>query len=311
MRRFVRDLVRTSLRPLERLALKGSEELPFAPIFIVSAPRSGSTLLYLLAVQKFHLSYFSNFSMMCPESPAVLTLLSAPFGGCTGGTTLQNRFGETSGWNGPNQGYRAWNRWFPTDRDYVDPTEMSPHARRQVRGTVRIIEKATRSPFINKWQRNATRVQALAATFPEAVFLHLWRDPLLAAQSILMARRELLTADTEWFSAMPRSYVRDVRKNQLQQAAEQVALIEMDLDEDKRALGKDRFFQLRYEDLCRNADAALDGFSEWYASRTGTHLRNRRRLNLDLTENKSIRIAQNEIEQIRDIFEGLKYDRAR
>src|ERR1044071_3279403 len=143
MRRILRDLVRTSLRPIEHLALQGSEDLPFAPIFVISPPRSGSTLLYLLAVQKFHLSYFSNFSMMCPESPAVLTLLGAPFGACAGGTTLQNRFGETSGWNAPNQGYRAWNRWFPSDRDYVAPAEISPDSRRQVRQTIRMIEKAT------------------------------------------------------------------------------------------------------------------------------------------------------------------------
>src|SRR3546814_8829467 len=73
---------------------------------IVSPPRSGSTLLYLLAVQKYRLSYFSNFAMACPASPALLTLLGAPFGACAGGASLDNSFGETPGWNGPNQGYR-------------------------------------------------------------------------------------------------------------------------------------------------------------------------------------------------------------
>jgi len=248
--------------------------------------------------------------MMCPESPAVLTLLGAPFGVCAGGTTLQNRFGETTGWNAPNQGYRAWNRWFPSDRDYVAPAEISADSRRQVRQTIRMVEKATRSPFINKWQRNATRIQVLGTVFPEAVFLHLRRDPLLTVQSILLARKELRTDDSGWFSAMPRSYVRDTRKDQLQQAAEQVALIEMDLDADKILVGEDRFFPLRYGDLCRDPDVALEVFSTWYASRTGTSLRSRRRLNIDLTENKSIHIAERDVEQIKDVFKRLKYVQA-
>ena len=66
MRDFLRDAVRTSLKPLESLALHLGEPIPFPPIFIISMPRSGSTLLYLLAVRKFRLSYFSNFAMACP-----------------------------------------------------------------------------------------------------------------------------------------------------------------------------------------------------------------------------------------------------
>src|SRR3546814_19597851 len=109
---------------------------------LVSPPRSGSTLLYLLAVQKYRLSYFSNFAMACPASPALLTLLGAPFGACAGGASLDNSFGETPGWNGPNQGYRAWNRWFPTDRDFVPPGELSARARHALRRPIGLLETA-------------------------------------------------------------------------------------------------------------------------------------------------------------------------
>ena len=306
MRKLIRDAVRASLRPLELLAVRGKGNLSFPPIFIVSPPRSGSTLLYLLAAQKFHLGYFSNFSMTCPESPALLTLLGAPFGACTGGSTLENSFGETSGWNAPNQGYRAWNRWFPIDQDYIAPDEIKPQARRRLRQTIATIENATGSPFINKWQRNVTRVRALHATFPEAVFLQLRRDPLLTVQSILSARKRLAN-DAEWFSARPRSYVPDSGKDHLRQAAEQVALLEMDLEEDKKAIGQDRFFVMRYEDLCSNADVALDAFSSWYASRTGIPLRQRQDLNVALTESKSIRMTDKEVGDIKDVFRGIRF----
>src|SRR3546814_3980906 len=123
--------------------------------------------------------------MACPASPALLTLPGPPFGACAGGASLDNSFGETPGWNGPNQGYRAWNRWFPTDRDFVPPGELSARARDALRRTIGLLEKAGGAPFINKWQRNATRAQALHDILPEAVFLHLRRNGLLTTQSVL------------------------------------------------------------------------------------------------------------------------------
>src|SRR3546814_3168423 len=94
VRSALRDAVRAGLAPVERLALRLGDPLPYAPIFIVSPPRSGSTLLYLLAVQKYRLSYFSNFAMACPASPALLTLLGAPFGACAGGARSEEHTSE-------------------------------------------------------------------------------------------------------------------------------------------------------------------------------------------------------------------------
>src|SRR3546814_9451824 len=80
------------------------------------------------------------------------------------------------------------------------------------------------------------------------------RNGLLTTQSVLLARRKLLTDPDDWFSAKPRRYVPERGKSQLQFAAEQVALLERDLEEDKAAIGRERFFELDYEDLCRDAD---------------------------------------------------------
>src|SRR3546814_14594358 len=116
VRSALRDAVRAGLAPVERLALRLGDPLPYAPIFIVSPPRSGSTLLYLLAVQKYRLSYFSNFAMACPASPALLTLLGAPFGACAGGASLDHSFGATPGWNGRSEKRRVGKEWVSTCR---------------------------------------------------------------------------------------------------------------------------------------------------------------------------------------------------
>src|SRR3546814_16745148 len=107
VRSALRDAVRAGLAPVERLALRLGDPLPYAPIFIGSPPRSGSTLLYLLAVQKYRLSYFSNFALACTASPALLTLLGDTFGPCAGGASPHTRFGAPHRWHGPAQGPRA------------------------------------------------------------------------------------------------------------------------------------------------------------------------------------------------------------
>lgn len=306
MRHFLRDAVRATLKPLESLALPLGEPIPFPPIFIISPPRSGSTLLYLLAVRKFRLSYFSNFAMTCPASAGLLTLFSAPLGACGGGSCLDNSYGETRGWNGPNQGYRTWNLWLPTNRDFIDPSTIPAAHRRKLRQTVGLVEKAARAPFINKWQRNATRLQALHAIFPEAVFLHLQRDSLLTAQSILLARRQMLSSPEAWFSAKPRGYVHDPSKSQLRLAAEQVALLENDVEEDKAILGREHFFELDYGALCRNADATLDAFAAWYWHRTSQRLRERGKLRISLTESNALRISDGEATEIHNILCAMR-----
>src|SRR3546814_13954372 len=106
--------------------------------------------------------------MACPASPALLTLLGAPFGACADGASLDNSFGETPGWNGPNQGSRACKRWFPTDRDFVPPGELSTHARDALLRTLDLFAQSVGAPTPNKWHRTATNAPAPPDLSPQA-----------------------------------------------------------------------------------------------------------------------------------------------
>jgi LPS sulfotransferase NodH len=313
LRDALRDALRSALEPAESLLLGLGKPVKFRPVFIVSPPRSGSTLLYLLLIQRFRFSYFSNFAMSCPASPGTLTVLGAPFGVCMGGTRMENNFGETRGWNGPNQGYRTWNRWLAAQADYIDPVDISETGCRRLRQTIGLIESAVNAPFINKWQKNATRIQAIHTVFPEAVFVHLRRDRLLTAQSILLARRKLKLSQSEWFSAKPRNYITDPSKSDLRQAAEQVALLELELEQDKALIGAERFFELNYEDLCKDLGATLTAFANWYGAVADTPLRERQKVVDRLNESNSIRISDQEVAEIISIFGELdgRFDQAR
>ena len=117
------------------------------------------------------------------------------------------------------------------------------------------------------------RVRALAAAFPEAVFINLTRTPELVAQSILAGRREFLGDEHAWLSARPRDHARIEGRDPVEQVCLQVFLLDQDLREDIGAIGTDRFLTVRYESLCGSPAETLDRVAAWYLARSGRRSR--------------------------------------
>jgi hypothetical protein len=223
----------------------------------VSLPRSGSTLFYLLLLQRFRLCYFSNLMARLPESPLVVARLTRLLGGTSPPRSLANHFGNTRGWSAPNQGWTIFNRWLPGHLDYIDPSALDPAAVDEMRRTIAGLQHGCQAPFASKWQRHAPRLRALAAVFPEALFVHLRRSAEMTAQSILAGRREFLGDERAWLSARPRNYERIRDLPPVEQVCEQVCGLERDIAADRALIGEDRFFTTSYEEFCASPEAVL------------------------------------------------------
>lgn len=276
------------------------------PLFIVSLPRSGSTLFYLLLLQRFRLCYFSNLMARLPESPLTIGRLTRHLGGASPPRSLANHFGNTRGWSAPNQGWTIFNRWFPSHLDFIDPASIDPAAVDEMRRTVGGLQHCFGAPFASKWQRHAPRLRALAAVFPEALFVHLRRSAELTAQSILAGRREFLGDERAWLSARPRNYetIRDLPP--IEQVCEQVCGLERDIAEDRRLIGEDRFFTTTYEDVCANPEAVLTELAVWYRARAAGSLEVRP-VDIPRLEQRSARkVSAEDWEQISRCIEAMQ-----
>ncbi len=108
----VRAAFARRLAAYERRSLSPPNRLEYRPLFVISLPRSGSTLFYQLLLQRFRLAYFSNLMAAFPDSPVTVARLSRGFGGSTR-RRISRALRATRGWRGPNQGWRLWNRWLP------------------------------------------------------------------------------------------------------------------------------------------------------------------------------------------------------
>ena len=274
-RRFATPLriaASASLAPCERAFLRSAGRPPFPPLFIVGAPRVGSTLLYQALVRGLNAAYFCNAAAAVPKCPAIITAMLAAAHGVCPPEDFSSHYGSTAGWNAPAQGREIWGRWFPPDQAYVGPGRVTPSAILEMQQTVARVEQSCGSPFVSKSQGHAVRIRPLFEAFPDAVFVRISRDRHDVEASILRGRRECLGDERVWFSAKPSNYDTLCKKPPLAQIAGQIQGIEKDMDRDFAATSPDRGIGIRYEAFCESPRDHLQRIAAFYFDQTGIAL---------------------------------------
>lgn len=275
LRAAAKSLVTRPLQWLESRCLREARELHQAPIFILSLPRSGSTLFYLLLTRYYALSYFSNLASRFPTAPTAVSLLARHLGVASPPDDLRAWYGNTPRWNSPSQAYPVWNRWLDPDLDYIEPDSLDARAVIEMRATVAFFQDQLGGPFCSKWQRHLPRACALAQAFPEAVFIYLERSPALTAQSLLTGRREFLGDEAAWLSVRPSDYRPTKDDDPLEQVCRQVHHLRLDAARYLQAIGSRRCYATSYESFCDDPRAVLVQFGDWYRRATGARLEQR------------------------------------
>ena len=273
----VRLAVHRLLQPIETtLRRAGDDSVEHAPIFIVGPPRTGSTLLYQLLVRRYRFCYFSNLLNRFPATPLAVAKLSKALGGFDAAAAFESRYGATLGWCSPNQGRECWVRWLPESPNALEPEAVPLEAKRRIRATVCALQRISNRPFVNKWPPNSLRVRLLADIFPQALFVRISRATEPTVRSILRGRDELCRRGSGWFSVKPPGY-REIMNDRApsEQAGWQISSIEHAIDEDRAAVGAQRFFHVRYEELTRRPRQVLDEVAAFYEEAAGVALEKR------------------------------------
>jgi sulfotransferase family protein len=250
----------------------GSSDEPLGqpPIFIIGPPRSGSTLLYQLVVQRFDVAYLSNRHCRYYGAPSRVErrTRTRPPG------DLSSRYGRTEGPDAPSECPEYWYRFFRRSPQYVPRGEMSERERRRFRASVRAFGDAAGKPLVFKNLICALRLGPIAEALPESVFVRIRRDLLATATSLLAGRKALYGDYGHWWSTEPPEIDRLRGLPPEQQVVEQVLSIEALIDAELDDIGADRFNELSYEALCEDAPGALSQISA-LADRNGFKLGSR------------------------------------
>lgn len=280
-------------RALSRIELRkaAEPEVPLSqpPVFIVGAPRSGSTLLYQLIVVGFDVGYLSNLHCRLHGAPALIERIA--------GRRLQppavfsSDHGRTEGLAAPSECGPYWYRFFRKSPQYVPLAEADSGALRDLRASVRALGDAAGRPVVFKNLLNSLRLEPLGEALPEAIFLVVQRDLADNVASILAARRSLRGDETAWWSAEPPDV--DLLRGRApeDQATGQVRGIHALIDSAKQRFGADRFLDISYEHLCADTHAVLSEISA-FASGHGLELALRRPVPSSFEAGRSSRLQQ-------------------
>lgn len=256
--------------------LKKNVKFSNPPIFIIGAPRSGSTLLYQVLSDYYDVGYLSNLHCKFYGAPSYVEHFLHP---------LQRRksqdytsyHGKTEGWTAPSECGQFWYRFFRRKPQYVPLEEVKPQKISQLRSVVSALVKAYNKPVLFKNLYCSLRLKPIAQAIPESLFIVIDRNVIDNSHSLLEGRKKVYGNYETWWSAEPPEIEYLKTLPPYQQVVEQIRHIYALIEKDKEDIGKERFLKLSYEGFCDNTHNILRKIDSFLNSQ-GININHRKEL---------------------------------
>ena len=220
----------------------------FFPIFIIGAPRTGSTLLYQMLLKHTKLAYISNFMSLIPSRMIIIARHFLRYHNIK--EIRKDQFGYIPGLFSPSEAGAIQRKWF---EEKSSPTI--------IRRTIIALSQLFFSAFINKNLNNSLRLENIFSVLPESRFIFVKRDPLWTAHSILHTRKLLYDSMDEWWSVKPPGSENLSFESPEYQVFWQIKTLET-IIEDFLSKFKPRHLVIQYENLCSNPEKCINEISD-------------------------------------------------
>lgn len=236
--------------------------LRYPPIFLVGAPRSGSTLVYQVLTDAFDVAYLSNFHCQFFGAPALAERIFLPLKGkeCS---DYASDYGQTKGKSAPSECGSWWYRFFPDRPDQkADNSEM-----RKFRRSLLALAASFNKPVIFKNLYVTLRLKAISTHIPEALFIVIKRNEIDNAHSIIEGRMKATGRYDQWWSVPPPDVERLKSLEPAWQAVEQIRSVYrlIDAEIEDGGIDRHRVYTIRYEDFCCDVKTTLKKIEDFFA----------------------------------------------
>ena len=247
------DLVEIEAAILERCP---SDEVSPGALFLLGAPRTGSTVIYQSCIAYFGLPYLSNLANDSFSKTPIIALTIQKALPIT--VRYASRFGKTEGAFQPSEGSAVMSHWFggghpsQTLSATILP-DREPHFLQTLAASNALFGR----PLAVKNAWNCFRVAYLAAALPHARFLWIRRDIADAAASDLEARVATKGSAQAWNSATPANWEKLRARPPIEQVVENQYEFNRSIGESLRAGAAGRWSAIWYEDFIATPVPAL------------------------------------------------------
>ena len=263
------------LGPGEAIAEEPLSEPEQPVLFVIGAPRSGTTLSMQTLASSGVFGYPSNLLSRFYAAPYIGTLVQKIAtdpdydfkNEMSGGLLLQKEFvseiGKTIGALQPSEFWYFWRRFIPNDQPrHISPEEESKIDITGFRKGVAALEKGLSKPIVMKGLILQYNLPLLLRIFPKALFLFVRREPVSNIKSLLIAREKHTGDRNVWFSVMPPGWEALPGQTPKRQVAGQILLTNHHIEQALKILPPLNQFTYEYEDLCTDPAAWLNQVAE-------------------------------------------------
>jgi hypothetical protein len=221
------------------------------PLFIIGAPRTGSTILYQLITNLFDLLYIDNLVDIFHRNFYFGFWLSIRVFRDSPHNCYTSQLGNTKecGLHAPSECGGFWYRWLPKNKHHIDKGELEDSKVKEIRKNIYSVINRWNKPLVIKNLNSGQRLGLLADVCPDAHILFIKRDPLFTAQSILFAKKKLGLNPYDWWSVKPPNFEHLERLPFHEQIIKQIYYCEKTIVTNLEKYNFKNRLIIRYEDL--------------------------------------------------------------
>ena len=272
--------------------------LSYPPIFILGAPRSGSTLLFQVLSDAFDVGYLTNRHCQFFGAPALAELIFRPLKNKQP-STFESFHGRIKGPSEPSECGEWWYRFFRKKPAYVTLGDVDPKKMAMFRKSIISLISVINKPILFKNLYAAIRLEAIGRYLPEALFIVINRDIFYNAASILAGRYKTFGCYNNWWSVPPPNFEMLQNLSPVQQVLGQIYGIydEIDRAVEQGFVKKERMIHISYENLCKNTHGTLK-LIEYFLKKHGVHVPYRFRVPDHFPVYRNIKIDTELVEEL-------------
>ena len=231
-------------------------------ILIVGCARSGSTLMMQWLASTDQFAYPTNFLSRFYASPYVGAIIQQmlvdstykykeEFSDVQNLARFRSDLGKTSGLFAPNEFYYFWRRFFKHgDIQYLTEDEFRKVDANGFFTELGSIEAVFEKPLAMKGHLIGWNIPFFYSLLSNVIFVHVKREPVYNAQSLLEARKKFYGDQTQWYSFKPVEYPALKDLNPHQQVAGQVYFTNRAVQQGLSQVETRNRLTVSYEEFC-------------------------------------------------------------
>ena len=207
------------------------------PVFILGAPRSGSTLLYQLLLNTFNTAYISNLMALIPVKMVSIAERLRRYHSVA--SVRESNFGYIDGFFSPSEAGAI--------QRFMFERECCAEEAIWIRNTFVLLSKAFNGPMITKNLFNTFRLKRIRSI------------------SLLVARKNINGSENIWWSIKPEGYESTLTREPEFQVLWQIMETEKIINSFCKTEKPDQL-NITYEDLCENLNSTMEQIAGWIQS---------------------------------------------